>query len=163
MILSMHSEQQYLNNYDPSLFEHPSVTVDILIFTVWDKKLRLLLIKRNIYPFYGKWAIPGGFLQMDESADEAAVRRIYEEAGVKNVHMEQLYTFSAVNRDPRTRVISIAYLATVPFEKLQYSAGEGADEAALFTVEGVTETSLNDDPEKTVLPDSENLILTSPD
>ena len=53
MILSMHSEQQYLNNYDPSLFEHPSVTVDILIFTVWDKKLRLLLIKRNIYPFYG--------------------------------------------------------------------------------------------------------------
>lgn len=163
MILSMHSEQQYLNNYDPSLFEHPSVTIDILIFTVWDKKLRLLLIKRNIYPFYGKWAIPGGFLQMDESADEAAVRRIYEEAGVKNVHMEQLYTFSAVNRDPRTRVISIAYLATVPFEKLQYSAGEGADEAALFTVEGVTETSLNDDPEKTVLPDSENLILTSPD
>ena len=125
----MQSEQQYLQNYDPSQFEHPSVTVDILIFTVTDKKLHLLLIRRNTHPFLGKWAIPGGFLRIDESADEAAARRIREEAGVKDVHLEQLYTFSAVNRDPRTRVISIAYLATVPFGKLHYSAGTGADEA----------------------------------
>ena len=114
----MQSEQQYLQNYDPSQFEHPSVTVDILIFTVSDRKLRLLLIRRNEHPYLGKWAIPGGFLRMDESADEAAARRIREEAGVENVHLEQLYTFSAVNRDPRTRVISIAYLATVPAGKL---------------------------------------------
>ena len=127
----MQSEQQYLQNYDPSQFEHPSVTVDILIFTVSDRKLRLLLIRRNEHPYLGKWAIPGGFLRMDESADEAAARRIREEAGVENVHLEQLYTFSAVNRDPRTRVISIAYLATVPAGKLHFLAGAGAEEAAL--------------------------------
>ena len=122
----MQSEQQYLQNYDPSEFEHPSVTVDILIFTVSDRKLRLLLIRRSGHPYLGKWAIPGGFLQMKESADEAAARRIREEAGVENVHLEQLYTFSAVDRDPRTRVISIAYLATVPCGRLQFSAGVGA-------------------------------------
>ena len=96
----MQSEQQYLENYDPSQFDHPSVTVDILIFTVSDRKLQLLLIKRNEHPYMGKWAIPGGFLQMNESADEAASRRIREEAGIENVHLEQLYTFSAVDRDP---------------------------------------------------------------
>jgi 8-oxo-dGTP diphosphatase len=165
----MQSEQQYLKTYDPSLFEHPSVTVDILIFTVADKKLRLLLIKRNTYPFWGKWAVPGGFLRMDESADEAAVRRIYEEAGVKNVHMEQLYTFSAVDRDPRTRVISIAYLATVPFSRLQYSAGIGADDASLFSIDGVTEReevteSIEDaDSEKALDPSSGDLLLTAPE
>ena len=90
----MQSEQQYLSQYDPSQFEHPSVTVDILIFTVKDRKLHLLLIRRNEHPFMGKWAIPGGFLRMDESADEAAARRIREETGVENIHLEQLYTFS---------------------------------------------------------------------
>ena len=132
----MQSEQQYLQNYDPSQFERPSVTVDILLFTVSERRLRLLLIRRTERPFSGKWAIPGGFLKMDESADEAASRRIREEAGVENVHLEQLYTFSAVDRDPRTRVISIAYLATVPFDKLQFRAGTeaGAGDAALFEI-----------------------------
>ena len=125
----MQSEQQYLSQYDPSQFEHPSVTVDILIFTVKDRKLHLLLIRRNEHPFMGKWAIPGGFLRMDESADEAAARRIREETGVENIHLEQLYTFSSVDRDPRTRVLSIAYLATVPYGRLRFQAGEGADEA----------------------------------
>lgn len=145
----MQSEQQYLQSYDPSQFEHPSVTVDILIFTVWERRLRLLLIKRSHHPFLGKWAIPGGFLRMDESADEAAARRIREEAGVENVHLEQLYTFSAVDRDPRTRVISIAYLATVPFDKLQFRAGTeaGAGEAALFEIRGLAGENLTAPPE----------------
>ena len=137
----MQSEQQYLQNYDPSQFERPSVTVDILLFTVSERRLRLLLIRRTEHPFSGKWAIPGGFLKMDESADEAASRRIREEAGVENVHLEQLYTFSAVDRDPRTRVISIAYLATVPFDKLQFRAGTeaGAGDAALFEICGLAD------------------------
>ena len=122
----MQSEQQYLQSYDPSRFEHPSVTVDILVFTVSDKKLRLLLIRRNEHPYLGKWAVPGGFLRMDESAEEAAARRIREEAGVEGAHLEQLYTFSAVDRDPRTRVISIAYLAAVPADKLRFLAGTGS-------------------------------------
>ena len=156
----MQSEQQYLQNYDPSQFEHPSVTVDILIFTVSDRKLRLLLIRRNEHPYLGKWAIPGGFLRMDESADEAAARRIREEAGVENVHLEQLYTFSAVNRDPRTRVISIAYLATVPSGKLHFLAGTGAEEAALFSIDGITGESVGEQPETGTI---ETMVLTGPD
>ena len=159
----MQSEQQYLQNYDPSQFEHPSVTVDILIFTVSDRKLRLLLIRRNEHPYLGKWAIPGGFLRMDESADEAAARRIREEAGVESVHLEQLYTFSAVDRDPRTRVISIAYLATVPAGRLHFLAGSGADEAALFSIDGITGENVGEKPEVPDSRASEEMILTGPD
>ena len=159
----MQSEQQYLLNYDPSQFEHPSVTVDILIFTVSDRKLRLLLIRRNEHPYLGKWAIPGGFLRMDESADEAAARRIREEAGVENVHLEQLYTFSAVDRDPRTRVISIAYLATVSPGKLHFNAGAGAEEAALFSIGGITGESVGEQPEALESRSFEEMVLTGPD
>ena len=130
------SEREYLENYDPSAYERPSVTVDILLFTVDAEELKVLLIRRDTMPFYGKWAIPGGFLHMDESAREAAVRRIREEAGVENVHLEQLYTFSEVDRDPRTRVISIAYFACVPRGKLGFQAGTETSEAALFSVHG---------------------------
>ena len=158
----MQSEQQYLQNYDPSQFEHPSVTVDILIFTVSDKKLRLLLIRRNEHPYLGKWAIPGGFLKMDESADEAAACRIREEAGVENVHLEQLYTFSAGDRDPRTRVISIAYLVTVPAGKLHFLAGTGAEEAALFSIDGITGESVGEQPETMESRAAESMILTGP-
>ena len=161
--IDMQSEQQYLSSYDPSKYQHPSVTVDILIFTVADRKLRLLLIKRNEYPYLGKWAIPGGFLRMDESADEAAARRIREEAGVEQVHLEQLYTFSAVGRDPRTRVISIAYLATVPSGKLHYLAGVGAEDAALFEICGVAGKSVNDNPEIGDSGADEDFLLRGPD
>ncbi len=135
-------EQDFLRSYDPSAYERPSVTVDILIFTVQARRLRLLLVKRASLPFRDRWAVPGGFLRMDESAEEAAVRRIREEAGVEGVHLEQLYTFSAVDRDPRTRVISIAYLAAVPAGRLSFGAGEETAEAALFTVSGETEEAL---------------------
>jgi 8-oxo-dGTP diphosphatase len=156
----MQSEQQYLSQYDPSQFEHPSVTVDILLFTIKDRKLQLLLIKRKEHPFIGKWALPGGFLRMEESADEAAARRIREETGVENIHLEQLYTFSSVNRDPRTRVLSIAYLATVPFGKLRFQAGEGADEAGLFAVDGVQGESVTARPEKELSATAGTLVLT---
>ena len=146
----MQSEQQYLSQYDPSQFEHPSVTVDILIFTVKDRKLHLLLIRRNEHPFMGKWAIPGGFLRMDESADEAAARRIREETGVENIHLEQLYTFSSVDRDPRTRVLG----------RLRFQAGEGADEAGLFAVDGVSGESVTARPEKELSAAAGSLRLT---
>jgi 8-oxo-dGTP diphosphatase len=126
------TESEFIKQYDSSKYEKPSVTVDIMVFTVIKDKLCVLLIKRGRHPFKDAWAIPGGFLHMDESAEEAAVRRIREEAGVENVHLEQLYTFSDVERDPRTRVISIAYHATVPAGKLHFLAGSGANEAALF-------------------------------
>ncbi len=149
----LQSEQFFLENYNPSDFEHPSVTVDILVFTVTDGKLCVLLLKRREHPFKGKWAIPGGFIGMDESADDAAIRRIREEAGVENAHLEQLYTFSAVNRDPRTRVISIAFLAAVPFQKLHFHAGIDAEEASIFAINGIQGERASVNPERAMFPD----------
>ena len=130
------SEKEFLEAYDPAAFERPSVTVDILLFTIEEEELKVLLIRRDTMPAIHKWAIPGGFIRMDESADEAAARRIREEAGVENVHLEQLYTFSAVDRDPRMRVISIAYFAAVPGGTLRFRAGVETSEAQLFAIHG---------------------------
>ena len=127
-------EEQYLREYDPSQYDRPSVTVDILVFTICQKKLCALLIKRDMPPFIGKWAIPGGFIKMDESADQAAARKLKEETGIEGVRLEQLYTFSSVERDPRTRVISIVYFTAIPYDKLKFGAGTGALGAELFTV-----------------------------
>ena len=132
------SEELFLQEYDPSQFERPSVTVDILVMTVLERKLHLLLVRRSELPFLGKWALPGGFLKMDESAEEAAARIVLAKAGVSGAHLEQLYTFSSVERDPRTRVLSIAYLATVPYGKLKFAAGDSVDNASLYTVDGIS-------------------------
>ena len=156
-------EELFLKEYDPSQFERPSVTVDILIFTVFQRKLHLLLVMRRAYPFLGKWALPGGFLRMDESAEEAAARILSEKAGVSGVHLEQLYTFSSVDRDPRTRILSIAFLAAVPFGKLRFAAGENAASASLFAVDGVTGEGIDTGSEGAFSYKSGELKLTGPD
>ena len=148
------SEELFLQEYDPSQFERPSVTVDILVMTVLERKLHLLLVRRSELPFLGKWALPGGFLKMDESAEEAAARIVLAKAGVSGAHLEQLYTFSSVERDPRTRVLSIAYLATVPYGKLKFAAGDSVDNASLYTVDGISGDGIDTGSE---------LVLTSPD
>ncbi|MEL6179498.1 MAG: NUDIX hydrolase, partial [Myxococcota bacterium] len=89
----------------------PLVAVDIVVFTVADDDLKVLLIQRGIEPFKGHWALPGGFVQADESVDDAARRELAEETSVTDIYLEQLYTFGAVNRDPRTRVVTVAYFA----------------------------------------------------
>src|SRR3989344_4260750 len=94
-------------DYDIAKFEKPSVTVDIIIFTVRNNDLKVLLVKRKIWPFENLWALPGGFIRMDESLDEAAKRELLEETGVKDIYLEQLYSFGDPKRDPRTRVITI--------------------------------------------------------
>lgn len=130
------TEHEFLSNYTPDKYQKPSVAVDILIFTINnDSKLELLLIKRGGYPFMGKWAVPGGFVDIAESLDDAAARELKEETGLENVYLEQLYTFGSVNRDPRTRVISVSYLALVPKSAIQYQAGDDAEDAALFEIE----------------------------
>lgn len=139
------TEAQFLKQYDASIFERPSVTVDMLIFTVMDKEkenyrrlpekcLKVLLIKRGDHPYMGQWALPGGFVSVHESIDEAARRELKSETNVDNIYMEQLYTFGDVNRDPRTRVISCAYMALVDSSSLELRAGEDADEAKWFNV-----------------------------
>lgn len=99
--------------YDPSAFERPSVTVDVAIISVVGEQLVTLLHRRENAPFRGRLALPGGFLQMDESLETAARRVLMAKAGLRDVYLEQLYTFGAVNRDPRMRILTVAYFALV--------------------------------------------------
>src|ERR1043166_3964776 len=97
----------------PYTYKYPraALTVDCVVFGYDEGELKVLLIERAQDPFKGQWALPGGFVQMEETLDEAARRELAEEAGVKNVFLEQLYTFGTVDRDPRERVVSVAYYA----------------------------------------------------
>lgn len=99
--------------YDISKYQLPAVTVDVVIFSLINRTLHVLLVQRKRWPFEGRWAIPGGFIRLDESLAEAARRELEEETGVRDVYLEQLYTFGDVQRDPRHRVISVAYIALV--------------------------------------------------
>lgn len=96
----------------------PGVTVDPLVFTVKDHKLYLLLTKRDKEPFFGQWNIPGGFLSMDSSLLDNAKRTLSEKTNLKNVYLEQLYTFGDIERDPRWRILSVSYLALCPFSSI---------------------------------------------
>jgi 8-oxo-dGTP diphosphatase len=111
-------EARFLSRYDPSKFDRPSVTVDVVLLTVQSGRLSTLLIKRDQHPFRGRFTLPGGFVRLTESLDAAAARVLSEKVGLGRVWLEQLYTFGAVDRDPRTRVISIAYYALVSEERL---------------------------------------------
>jgi 8-oxo-dGTP diphosphatase len=93
--------------------QHIKVAVDNCIFTVLDEQLHLLLIQMTRPPFVGQWALPGGLIRDDETLDQAAARILYEETGVADVYLEQLYTFGHLHRDPFGRVISVAYVALI--------------------------------------------------
>ncbi len=116
-------------------YPKPSVTVDIVLFTFAEGELRVLLIKRKRDPFAGHWALPGGFVNENERLEDAAARELYEEAGVKDIYLEQLYTFGDPGRDPRGWVISVAYFAIVSADQArQVHAGDDAGDAAWFNV-----------------------------
>lgn len=140
------TEEEFLRNYDAGVYERPSVTVDMLIFTVVDevkenyrklpeKSLKVLLVKRGQHPYINQWALPGGFVSVNESVDNAAYRELKSETNVDEIYMEQLYTWGAVKRDPRTRVISCSYMALVDSSSLQVKAGDDADDARWFKLE----------------------------
>ena len=118
--------------YDASRFERPSVTVDVVIFPLRQDQLQVLLVKRKHWPFEGMWALPGGFIHMDESLEEAARRELEEETGVRDVYLEQLYTFGDLERDPRTRVVTVAYFALVSSDHLKLRAATDAADANWF-------------------------------
>ncbi|MDB5080218.1 MAG: hydrolase [Chloroflexi bacterium] len=129
------ADYEYLATYQPSNYERPSVTVDIVILTVSDQDLKVLLVKRNVPPYQGLWAVPGGFVGMQESLDKAARRELLEETGVANVYLEQLYTFGEPGRDPRTRVITVAYFALVEASQVKtLRAGSDAGEVAWWSI-----------------------------
>lgn len=123
------SEAEFLKDYDPNQFDRLSLTADILIFSVSsektnnyrklsDKYLSVLLVKRNNYPFKDKWCLPGGFVGIEESIDKAAERILERETNLKDIYIEQLYTFGDPKRDPRMRVVSTAYVALVDKDQL---------------------------------------------
>lgn len=122
--------------YDVTKYERPSVTVDVVIFSILDEELKVLLIKRKAWPYEGMWAIPGGFVKMDENLETAAYRELAEETSVtsEDVYLEQLYTFGEPSRDPRTRVITVAYFALVSADKLSPQALDDAEDVAWFSV-----------------------------
>jgi len=99
-------------------YEQPGITVDLVIFTVNDNTLNILLTKRAEQPFVDYWALPGGFLLTGESLEDAAMRVLKEKTGVHDVYLEQLYTFGDPKRDPRTRVITVSYIALIPWSNL---------------------------------------------
>lgn len=126
-------------------YPRPSVTTDCAIFGFDEGELKVLLIERGIEPFKGKWALPGGFLQMDENADECARRELYEETGIKNVFIEQLFSFSDVDRDPRGRVITISYYALVKLSDYKIKAGDDAQNANWFPISKVPPLAFDHD------------------
>ncbi|MBN1937558.1 MAG: NUDIX hydrolase [Anaerolineae bacterium] len=120
--------------YDPSRYERPSVTVDVAIFTLRQGELHVLLVQRKHWPFEGMWAIPGGFIKMDESLETSARRELAEETGIDDpdIYLEQLYTFGDPGRDPRTRVITVAYFALISSDHLHLRASSDAAAADWF-------------------------------
>ena len=110
------------------------LTVDVVIFTIRNGRLQVLLVRRAIPPFEGQYAIPGGFVRENEPLEEAARRELEEETGVRNVYLEQLYTFGEPGRDPRGRVITVAYFALIASDKVALAASGDAAEARWFPI-----------------------------
>ncbi|MDE7420879.1 MAG: NUDIX hydrolase [Muribaculaceae bacterium] len=120
-------EKQYCYKYP-----HPAVTTDCVIFGFDGDELKVLLIERGIEPYKGHWAFPGGFLNPSESAEEGALRELKEETGIKSAYIEQFHTYSTPDRDPRERVITIAYMALVKIQEAR--GGDDAADAKWFPI-----------------------------
>ena len=130
-------------------YEHPrpAVAVDCVVFglDLEELDLKVMLIQRDLEPRAGDWALPGGFVRTDESVDEAARRELAEETGLHDVFLEQLYTFGAVDRDPRTRVISVSYYALVNLAGHEVHAATDARDAGWFSVDDVPHLAFDHD------------------
>jgi 8-oxo-dGTP diphosphatase len=128
--------------YIPPASEHLAVTVDVVIFNLAGNDLKVLLVSRAYPPFKNKWAIPGGFVKPAEALDEAARRELAEETAVREVYLEQLYTFGDPQRDPRGRVITVAYFAVMAGE-VPTRAGDDASAAAWHSVYALPELAFD--------------------
>lgn len=120
-------------------YEYPraALTVDCVVFGLDDDDLQVLLIQRGLPPFEGRWALPGGFVRVDESLEDSARRELREETGIENVYLEQLYTIGDIDRDPRERVVTVTYYALVKLTDHQVQAATDARNAAWFAVDDV--------------------------
>jgi 8-oxo-dGTP diphosphatase len=132
----MTGENTFLDGYDPGAFPPFAVAVDLAVFTIREGQLEIMLVRRAGHPFQDDWALPGGFVGPDEAVDAAAGRELAEETGLTNVavHLEQLATYGAPDRDPRMRVVSVAYVALAADLPEARSGGDASD-ARLWPVE----------------------------
>lgn len=124
-------------------FPRPALTVDCVVFGYGEGRLQVLLIERELPPFEGRWALPGGFVRVEESLDDAARRELEEETGVRDVFLEQLYTFGEVDRDPRDRVVTVAYYALIKPADQVLRASTDARGAAWYPVHAVPELAFD--------------------
>ena len=124
-------------------YPHPAVTTDCVIFGFDGHDIKILLVERGIDPYKGKWALPGGFLKPDESAEQGALRELLEETGLPSAYMEQFHTYSTPDRDPRERVITIAFLALVKLQEVR--GGDDAADARWFAVNQVPQLAFDHD------------------
>lgn len=167
----------FLNKYNPNKYQNPSNTVDTLVFTYTEEERdgkavrsvsKVLLIKRGNHPSIGWWALPGGFVEYRESLDEAALRELKEETGIDNLEICQLRCYGDYDRDPRTRLITTAYVALVPEGSLRARAGDDAKETGWFSlkdmvVSGVCKDGVKKDLHKLMLHDEEKSLWISAD
>jgi len=117
-------------------YPRPALTTDVVIFTLRENQLYVLLIQRAETPFAGMWALPGGFVKMDESLEEAACREMEEETGLKDVYLEQLYTYGDPDRDPRGRVVTVTYFALIPADApIRTEGGSDARQACWYPID----------------------------
>lgn len=130
--MSTDAEAEFLASYDPDQFKRPSVTADVVLFGIQADALRTVLVRRASHPERGRWALPGGFVRFDEGLDEAAARVLSAKAGIDGVYLEQLYTFGRPKRDPRMRIISVAYSALV--QRTVLDSVVASENTQLFTI-----------------------------
>ena len=126
-------------------FARAAVTVDCVVFGLDDEDLKVLLIRRDLPPFEDRWALPGGFVRLDETLDEAARRELQEETSLERVFLEQLYTFGSIDRDPRERVITVAYYALVRLSDHRVQAATDARDAVWFAMDDLPPLAFDHD------------------
>lgn len=121
----------------------PALAVDCVVFGFDEDALRVLLVQRDIEPYVGRWALPGGFVRMDETLDQAARRELKEETGAHKLYLEQLYTFGALDRDPRERVVTVAYYALVKLDDHDVAGASDARDAAWFVIDDLPDLAFD--------------------
>ena len=150
MSKTSYSEEEFLKKYNKFDYDLLSVTTDIVIFSIshlnsdnyrklGEKKCSVLLVKRNTHPYINKWCLPGGFIRINEDLESATKRILQDETNLKNIYLEQLYTFSGINRDPRMRVLSSAYITLINKDMIKEKL---SDNTSWFDIT-VTETIKN--------------------
>ncbi len=151
------TEADFLKDYDPTAYARPSVAVDLVLLGIRAGRPAVLLLERREHPFAGRWALPGGFVGIDEALDTAAERVLCDKAGVAEAHLEQLYTFGAVERDPRMRIITVAWLA--PLDEAAFNAALAANPALVAAAIDVPWTGETGGPITALSPKGDALPL----